>query len=348
LPEFALVDDGSPRARHRELRAALAPFEHAIAIESAFQLATTLGLFFGICAAMYAALGISYFFTLALALPAAGLLMRLFIIQHDCGHGAYFSSRHANDITGILCSVLTLTPYANWRRHHGCHHGNWNNLDRRDAGADIFSVCLTTKEYEALSFWRRVAYRQMRNPVLIHILLPPLLFAMLYRVPFDTPTGWRAERQSVYWTNALLVVAFTGAGLWLGFGPVAMVQGPIIVVAAILGVWLFAVQHRFNEALWARQRDWDFTTAALRGSSYLRLPRVLNWFTGSIGYHHIHHLAPRVPNYRLRACYDAIPALRAVAPLSLWSAVKSVRLALWDEDRHRLIQFRELRGAAQP
>jgi acyl-lipid omega-6 desaturase (Delta-12 desaturase) len=339
LSQFATVDSASPRTRHLELRAALAPFEHAVTATGAFQLATTFGLFVGLCAAMYAALGISYLVSLALVLPAAGLLVRLFIIQHDCGHGAYFRSRRANDIVGIICSMLTLTPYANWRRQHALHHGNWNNLDRREGGADIFSVCLTLKEYRSLSFWRRVAYRQTRNPLLIHILLPPLLFMVLYRVPFDTPASWRRERRSVYWTNALLFAAFIGAGLLLGFGHVAMVQGPIIVVAAILGVWLFAVQHRFDDALWARQEDWDFTTASLEGSSFLRLPRVLNWFTGNIGYHHIHHLAPRVPNYRLRACYDAVPALRAVPSLSLGRALKSVRLVLWDEDRRCLIRF---------
>ena len=176
----------------------------------------------------------------------------------------------------------------------------------------------------------------------MHLVLPPLLFAALYRWPFDTPAAWRDERRSVYLTNALLIVAFVGAGWLLGFANVAMVQAPIIVVAAILGVWLFAVQHRFGGTLWARQAEWDFTAAALEGSSYLRLPRVLNWFTGSIGFHHIHHLAPRVPNYRLRACYNAIPALRVIPPLSVWSALKSVRLALWDEDRGRLVGFGDL------
>ena len=341
MPEFATVDDGSPRARHLALRDALAPFEHAVDATGAIQLAITVGLFFVICSAMYAALGISYFLSLSLVLPAAGLLVRLFIIQHDCGHGAYFSSREANNITGILCSILTLTPYANWRRQHALHHGNWNNLDRRE-GADSFSGCLTVKEYRTLTFWGRVAYRQTRNPLLMHIVLPPLRFVMLYRVPFGTPAGWRAERRSVYWTNALLLAAFAGAGLLLGFGRVAMVQGPIIVVAAIVGVWLFAVQHRFADTLWLGEANWDFTTAALEGSSYLRLPRVLNWFTGNIGYHHVHHLAPRVPNYRLRACHNAVPALGAVPPLSLGCALKSVRLALWDEDRRRLIRFCEL------
>jgi len=336
------IAGAAARAKHAELRTALAPFEHAVGAASAFQLISTLGLFFAACALMYATLGISYFLTLALVLPAAGLLVRLFIIQHDCGHGAYFASRRANDIAGILCSVLTLTPYANWRRQHANHHGNWNNLDRRNTGADIFSVCLTVKEYRALNFWRRARYRHARNPILVHLVLPPLLFAALYRWPFDTPAAWRPERRSVYLTNALLVVAFAGAGWLLGFGHVAMVQAPIVVVAAILGVWLFAVQHRFGGTLWARQEEWDFTAAALEGSSYLRLPRVLNWFTGSIGFHHIHHLAPRVPNYRLRACYDAIPALRAIPPLSVWSALKSVRLALWDEDRGRLVGFGDL------
>jgi len=344
LPQDAI--SGRPaQAERAALRAALAPFERANGKASAFQLGTTLALFVAICALMYWTFDISYFLTLVLAIPAAGVLVRLFIIQHDCGHGSYFGSRIANNIVGTVCSVLTLTPYVHWRRQHAGHHGNWNNLDRRESGADIYSVCLTAKEYQAMRFWPRLAYRLGRNPILIHLVVPPIVFLALYRVPFDTPAAWHAEKRSVYWTNLLLVGAFVGFGFLLGFGRVAMVQAPIAVLASILGVWLFAVQHRFADTLWARQKDWDFTAASLQGSSYLRLPRLLNWFTGNIGFHHIHHLAPRVPNYRLQDCFDAVPALRAGPSLSLWSALNSVRLALWDEDRSRLIRFRDLRPA---
>jgi acyl-lipid omega-6 desaturase (Delta-12 desaturase) len=326
------------------LRADMKPFEHVIAAQSAVQLATTLGLFVGACSLMYAMLmlGVSYWLTLALTVPAAGLLVRLFTIQHDCGHGSYFASRWANDLAGNLCSAVTLTPYANWRRQHARHHGKWNDLDRRSGSDDVYSVCLTVTEYRALSAWKRAVYRLGRNPVLLHVLLPPFVFAVLYRLPLDTPKTWHHERRSVYRTNMLLVIIFAGLGLALGFGHVAMVQGPIVALASVLGVWLFAVQHRFDGAQWSRQGDWNMTTASLQSSSFLRLPKVLNWFTGSIGFHHVHHLSPRVPNYRLRACHEAIPALRGVAPLSVWSALRSVRLALWDEDRRRLISFGDL------
>jgi acyl-lipid omega-6 desaturase (Delta-12 desaturase) len=323
----------------------LAPYERAVLAKSVLQLATSLGLFLAACAAMYWALQFSILLTLALAIPAGALLVRVFIVQHDCGHGAFFASRRANDAVGILCSLMTLTPYANWRRQHAQHHGNWNNLDRRVSGADIYSACLTLKEYRGLTSRQRLVYRLTRHPIVTHLLLPPLVFGVLYRVPFDTPGGWRRERRSVFWTNAALVLLFGASGAVLGYGHVLLVQAPVMVVASIIGVWLFAVQHRFETARWARQDKWDFASAALEGSSYLRLPRVLQWFTGNIGFHHIHHLAPRVPNYRLEECYDAVPALRAVPSLSLRSALKSVKLVLWDEDGRKLIRIKDAHAA---
>lgn len=328
------------------IRAALAPFERGTARDSALQLAIALGLFAATCAAMYWSLDVSYVLTLALSIPAAGLLVRLFIIQHDCGHSAYFGARRLNTIVGVLCSLFTLTPYANWRRQHSRHHGNWNNLDRRLAGVDIYGACLTVKEYSALSFWRRTLYRHTRNPIFTYLVLPPFVFTMLYRLPFDTPTAWRCERHAVYWTNALLVAGFGALGLALGFKAVLMVQAPVVILASIIGVWLFAVQHRFDGARWTRQSDWNATDAALDSTSYLKLPAILRWFTGNIGFHHVHHLSPRVPNYRLAACHAAIPALHRVGTLSLWSAMKSVRLVLWDEERGRLIGFDELPARA--
>ncbi|MGH6980600.1 MAG: fatty acid desaturase, partial [Stellaceae bacterium] len=238
------------------IRAAIAPFEFGAVRDSVVQFGITISLFLANCAAMYASLQISYLLTLALAFPAAGLLVRLFIVQHDCGHGAYFSSSRANAIAGVICSVFTLTPYANWRRQHGRHHGNWNNLDRRIADGDIYSACLTVREYRALSFWGRALYRHTRNPILTYLVFPPLVFTVLYRIPFDTPAAWRSERHSVYWTNALLVAAFAAASLLLGFKAVLMVQAPVVIVASIVGVWLFTVQHRFDGAQWSRQADW--------------------------------------------------------------------------------------------
>jgi omega-6 fatty acid desaturase (delta-12 desaturase) len=346
-PKFSSIPNSAAAARRDPvaIRAAIAPFERVAARDSVRQLAITIALFAATCAAMYGTLAVSYLLTLALAVPAAGLLVRLFIFQHDCGHGSYFASRRANTVVGILCSVFTLTPYANWRRQHARHHGNWNNLDRRAAGVDIYGACLTVKEYRALSFWHRALYRHLRNPILTYVVLPPLVFTMLYRVPFDTPSGWRRERHAVYWTNALLVAAFGALGFWLGFKAVLMVQAPVIVMGSIVGVWLFAVQHRFDGAQWTRQARWNPADASLDSTSYLKLPAILQWFTGNIGFHHVHHLSQRVPNYRLAACHAAVPALHGVGTLSLWAALKSVRLVLWDEDRQRLIGFGELAAA---
>ena len=306
------------------------------------QIANSLLPFLALCALMYATLRVSYALTLALAFPAAGFVIRLFIIQHDCGHGAFFRSRRANDIVGTLCSVLTLTPYDNWRRQHAGHHANWNNLDRRLSGADIYSSCLTTAEYHALGPPQRLMYRITRHPIVSLVVLPPLVFLLLYRVPFDTPRAWRKERFVVYATNLAILAAIVALGLVLGFRPVLLVQLPITIIASIVGVWLFSVQHRFEKTLWARQPDWKHRSASLLGSSYLHLPRVLQWFTGNIGFHHVHHLNPRIPNYLLEASHNADPALQAAPQLTLWTGLKAGRFCLWDETRHTMVRFADL------
>ena len=245
----------------------------------------------------YAFFHISPWLTLALAVPTAGFVVRLFIIQHDCGHGAYFRARWANETVGWLCSLTTFTPYTFWRRHHAAHHAVWNNLDKRPTGGDIYSGCLTLQEYQALSLLKQRLYRIALHPLVSQILLPPVLFLLVYRVPFDTPRIWRKERRSVYLTNFGIAIVLATLMLLIGWLPVLLVQLPALVLASIVGVWLFSVQHRFEDSLWARQTDWTPAGAALRGSSWLRLPLILQWFTGNIGFHHVHHLLPRVPNY---------------------------------------------------
>ena len=334
-PLHAAVIPGGP-----ELRRLVARHQAPELRKSIWQFATTLALFVGGSALMYASLGISYWLTLVLALPTSGFLVRLFIIQHDCGHGAFFRSKRANDAVGTLCSLLTLTPYALWRRQHAGHHAIWNNLDRRDTGVDMYSTCLTAEEYGALSRWRRLGYRLIRNPVFSLILLPPLIFLLLYRVPFDTPASWRLERRSVYATNAAIAVVLIALVATLGAVPVLLVQFSVMAGAAIVGVWLFSVQHRFENAVWLRDGDWRAEAAALGGSSYLHLPRVLQWFTGNIGFHHIHHLNPRIPNYRLESCHAALPEPRAIPTLTLGSALGSYRYALWDEALGKMVSFR--------
>jgi omega-6 fatty acid desaturase (delta-12 desaturase) len=324
-----------------DLRSAVKPFEKPILAASLFQLVSSIALFVGACALMYWSLQLSYLVTLLLAVPAGALLVRVFIIQHDCGHGSFFASPRLNNWVGMLCSVFTLAPYASWRRQHAGHHAVWNNLDKRYSGSDIYSACLTVGEYQALSRRQRFLYRISRHPIVAHVVLPPLVFLILYRLPFDTPKDWSRERRAVHALNGALLLLIFGLGLAVGFLPVLLVQLPVMIVGAIIGVWLFAVQHRFEDSQWARQRQWSFTGASLEGSSVLKLPRILQWFTGNIGFHNVHHFAPRIPNYRLQRCYEAVAALQEKSALTFRAAMSSLGLALWDEDRQRLVRFKD-------
>ena len=335
----ARVDNAGRRA----LLAAFAPYQAPVLRHSLGQIASTFGPFFIVMAAMYAAAFVSVWACLALALPAGGLIVRIFIIQHDCGHGAFFRSRAANDWLGRLCSLMTMTPYANWRRQHANHHAVWNNLDRRSGGADIYSTCLTVREFRALSPARRRLYRLVRHPLVAQLLLPPLVFLLLYRLPFDTPRAWRRERASVVLTNLALGVLFAALIWGVGVGPMLLVQLSTMTVAAIAGVWIFSVQHRFEAVLWSRQEHWDATSAALFGSSHLQLPRLLQWFSGNIGFHHIHHLLPRVPNYRLEDCHRAFAAGGGHVTALAWrQALASPGFMLWDEAAGRMVRFADV------
>lgn len=331
-------------AGHRDIGRHVAEFQRPIAAVAITQAMTTFGGIIATLAAMYVAASYTWWLALPLAPLAAGFLVRLFIIQHDCGHRSFFATRRANDAMGFACSLVTMTPYTSWRRQHAGHHTMWNNLDSRETGVDIYSTCLTVAEYQALPRWRRLAYRISRNPLVTNLLLPPLIFTVLYRVPFDTPKGQHRERRSVLYTNLGLLALFGGLGLVLGFDLVLAVQLPVIALAAIIGVWLFSVQHRGERTLWAREEGWTRESAALEGSTWLRLPRVLQWFTGNIGLHHLHHLNPRIPNYRLQRCCDSIPALLDTPALTLRGGLAAVRYALWDEAQGRMVTFR---GAAR-
>jgi omega-6 fatty acid desaturase (delta-12 desaturase) len=316
-------------------------FQAPVLRRSISQLAITAALYAAAVAAMYyISIRVSPWLALALTVPAAGFVVRLFIIQHDCGHGSYFRSNMANQIVGWLCSLLTFTPFANWRRQHAGHHAIWNNLDKRHAGADLYSTCLTVQEYQALSPMRQRLYRLVRHPAVAQILLPPLVFLIWYRLPFDTPKAWRKERRSVHLTNLGLAALLATLVLCLGWEPVLLVQGPIMIVASIVGIWLFSVQHRFEESTWFRNSQWSPADAAIRGSSLLRLPRILQWFTGNIGFHHVHHMLPRVPNYRLEACHLAEPTfVSGVTTLTLWQALRAPSFALWDEAHGAMVRF---------
>jgi acyl-lipid omega-6 desaturase (Delta-12 desaturase) len=322
------------------LREDILRFQHPSWQRSVVQVISSFCGFFAVCSLMYLLLPLSAWISVTMAPLAAVFVIRIFIIQHDCGHQAFFRSRLANDWVGRICSLATFTPFANWRRQHAQHHAGWNNLDTRPNGIDMYSSCLTVSEYRELSPFRRLRYRILYHPVVALLLLPPLIFLLLYRFPFDTPEEWRAERRSVYLTNLSLLVLIVGLGFVLGFRAVLLVQLPIMLIASTIGVWLFSVQHRFETTLWVRNGDWRMAAAALQGSSYLRLPRALHWVTGNIGFHHVHHLSSRIPNYRLRECHETVPAIRQVKGITLLQALRGARLALWDEANRQMVGFR--------
>lgn len=340
----ALVPQGLTEADLRRLRRETGLFHAPVLRRSLSQVVTSFGGLFATCAAMYWLAGFSLWLPLLFAPLAAGFLIRIFIIQHDCGHGSFFRSRRTNDLMGSACSVLTMTPYASWRRQHAGHHRVWNDLDRRNSGADIYSFCLTVAEYRRLGVLGRFWYRATRHPVVANVVLPPLVFLLLYRLPFDMPKSWRRERMFVHLTTLSIALLLTGLVLLFGFGPVLAVQMPVLVLAAIFGVWLFSIQHRGEQTLWARREDWDQTSAALHSSSFLRLPAILQWFTGNIGFHHVHHMNPRVPNYRLEECHDRVAGLRAVPRMSLWQGMRALRFILWDEVGNRMVRACDVRS----
>jgi omega-6 fatty acid desaturase (delta-12 desaturase) len=324
-----------------DLRALAAGFRTPTIAMSAAQLASGFAPLLGLYALMYAGLifGLPYWTVAALSLPAAGLIVRIFIFQHDCGHGSFFRSRRANRWVGLLCSVVTLTPYENWRRQHAGHHLHWNDLDNRNSGSDIYSTCLTLAEYRALSPSRRLFYRFVWHPLVALVLLPPLVFLVLYRVPFDTPAAWKRERRSVHFTNIALVIVFSLLVSAFGWRNVLLVHLPTSILASVIGVWMFSLQHRFEGAMWERAGVWTADGASLAGSSHLVLPKPLQWFTGNIGFHHIHHLDPGVPNYRLEACHRADVRFAAVPTVTFRQGLTAMRYCLWDEDSQRLIRI---------
>lgn len=282
----------------------------------------------------------SYWITLILAVPAAGFLVRTFIIFHDCGHGSFFRSKRLNAIVGVITGLLVFTPYHRWHRDHHIHHQTVGNLDKRGIG-DV--ATLTVDEYRNRSWLQRFLYRLYRNPFFLFGLAPLLLFVVLYRFP----KKYMSVREHVYvqLTNLALVLIVFSMIMAIGWRAYLMIQIPVLYIATVHGVWLFYVQHQFRHVKWSDSSGWDYRTMALEGSSFFRLPAALNWFTGNIGYHHIHHLSPLIPNYNLKKCNDENDLFREIKPITFRTAFESLVLRLWDEKKGMLVSFREWRRA---
>jgi omega-6 fatty acid desaturase (delta-12 desaturase) len=309
---------------------------------SIFQLVTTGTAFVTLLVLMGAASRGHYWLTLLLSIPAAGMLVRLFIIQHDCGHGSFFRSRAANDGLGRALSVLTLTPYFSWKQGHAAHHASTGNLDRRGSG-DVDTM--TVAEYQASGLLKRLGYRLYRNPFVMVLLGAPINFVVLQRLPTGSALRDRKRRHSILLLDLALLAAFGVPCATFGVWTVLMTYLPVIVIASWAGNWLFYVQHQFEQTHWECGGDWDFHVAAIAGSSYFKLPPILQWFSGNVGLHHVHHLCSRIPNYRLQACLDAAPELHGVTKLiTLRESLGCWRLALWDERRNVLVGFRHVKS----
>ena len=304
-----------------------------------FAFATSLPPFVATWWAMYAVHRQSYLTALLLAFPAAGFLVRTFIVQHDCGHGTFFRSRRLRNAVGRLCSPITLLPYGYFRHFHGAHHAHSGNLDKR--GADIETI--TVREYKAMSPSKRCRYRFMRHPLVLFGIGPLVYFVVMMRLPAIAPIHWKRERRSILYSNVVLA-ALVAAMIWLvGTRSFLLIQLPITMIASTVGMWLFYVQHQFEDTYWEDGAGWDYRLAALRGSSYYALPGVLAWFTGYIGYHHVHHLSPRVPSYRLVRCHRETDMFDNVPRITLIAGLRCARLALWDETSQRLVSFKAAR-----
>lgn len=301
-----------------------------------FQLANTLIPYLALWAIMIITVlnDAPYWITLGLAVLAAGFLVRLFVLFHDCVHNSFFASRTANRLCGYVCGILACTPYDEWQWTHSRHHAHAADLDNRGHGS-VWTM--TAGEYRSASRFLRFRYRLFRNPLVLFGIGPSVKFLLLNR--FASRGVRRRHRQSVWITNAAMAILIAAAVLTLGFWNFLKIGVPVIVVATSIGVWLFYIQHQFEGVYWARHDQWDVMTASLKGCSYYKLPRVLQWFTANIGIHHVHHLRTAIPNYHLQQCYDQTPEVQDINPLTIRQSLKSARLKLWDEDARKLVDF---------
>ena len=332
----------SSSTRVEEWRKLVVKFEKPSLGPAIWQLVNTLGPYALTWYLMYLSLAWHWWITLPLAVLAGALLVRIFIIFHDCGHGSFFKSPRANAITGFITGVLTLTPFHHWKWEHAIHHASSGNLDKRGVG-DIWTM--TVEEYLASSRARRFSYRLSRNPVILFLIAPLYLFVVHQRFPKANANA--RERRSVYWMNLAIFGVALGMSLLFGWKAYLFLQLTVTLVAGTLGIWMFYVQHQFEDVYWERGEEWDYCSAALEGSSFYKLPKVLQWFSGNIGFHHIHHLSSRIPNYNLEKCHRSHPMFHSVKPVTLLGSLKCAAYRLWDEKNKQLVGYRHLRTYAK-
>jgi len=325
----------------KQLRKAVSPFEKSKTKNSIWQLVNTMLPFFALWVLAYQSLTISYLLTLVFAIPAAGFLVRIFIIFHDCCHFSFFKNRRANKILGTITGILTLFPYNKWQHSHSVHHATSGNLDKRGTG-DLWMM--TVDEYIQASFFTKIKYRLYRNPFVMFVLGPIYEFLIMNR--FNRKNARAKERLNTYLINIILVGLIILFGTTLGWSAFLLVQLPIFLISGSMGVWLFYVQHTFEDTYFEEDKHWDYVKAAVEGSSFYKLPKWMQWLTGNIGYHHVHHLSPRVPNYLLEEVHMQTTPLQNVPTITLATSLKSLKFRLWDEESKQFIAFYELKKSA--
>jgi len=305
--------------------------------KSIWQILNTLIPYLGLWALIVYSLSISYWITAFLAVLAAGFLVRLFIIFHDCGHGSFFKSQKASTAVGVIFGIFTFTPYFNWHKKHMKHHATVGNLDKRGEG-DVWTM--TADEYLKSSKWKRIQYRVYRHPITMFGV--GALYVFLGENRITNKSMSKKEKLNVYITNFGLVVIFALMSWAIGFFAFLIIQVSILYIAAISGFWLFYLQHQFEDVTWVRNNDWNYREIALEGSSFVKFPKILQWFSGNIGYHHIHHINARIPNYKLEKCYKENPIFNEIEPVTFLKSLKTLKLRLWDEKKQKLIGFKDL------
>ncbi|QTH45659.1 fatty acid desaturase [Cohnella sp. LGH] len=325
-----------------QLKKSVSPYEKPITKASLLQLINTIPPFILLWAAAYLSLSVSYWLSLPFILLASGFLIRIFILFHDCCHQSFFRSRKANEILGTLTGIMTLFPYHQWKHSHSIHHSTSSNLDKRGIG-DMW--LMTTDEYLEASRWTRFYYRLYRNPIVMFGIGPFAVFLIEYR--FNRKGARRAERVNTWITN-LGIVAVYGVLIWaLGWQAFLLVQLPIFWLSGAAGIWLFYVQHQFEETYYEHDAEWSYVKAAVEGSSYYKLPKALQWLTGNIGFHHVHHLSPRVPNYLLEKAHESVPPLQHATTVTLKSSFAAVKFKLWDEQKKDFVTFGQIKHLLQ-